>query len=118
MPPSTLVPMAFCAPAPAPVVVASGSTPKPKASDVIMMGRKRSFAPSRVASKSPMPFSRPPLANWTIRMAFFVVSPSVVSSPIWKYTSLARPRKLDAMIPPMTPSGKTSRMAMGIAQLS
>ena len=35
IPPSTPVPMAFCAPAPAPVVRARGRTPKPKASEVI-----------------------------------------------------------------------------------
>ncbi len=118
MPPSTPVPMAFWAPAPAPVATASGSTPKPKASEVMMIGRKRSLAPSRVASISPIPCSTPALANWTIRMAFFVVRPSVASRPIWKYTSLGSPRRLDAMTPPITPRGRTSRTEMGMGQLS
>ena len=41
--------------APAPVLIASGSTPKINASDVMMMGRKRSFAPSIAASARRMP---------------------------------------------------------------
>ena len=83
-PPSTAVPMAFCAPAPAPLANAIGITPNPKASEVMTMGRSLSFAASRVASISPIPSSTRALANWTIRMAFLVVRPRVVKSPIWK----------------------------------
>ena len=58
MPPRTLVPIAFCAPAPAPVASASGRTPKPKASEVMTIGRSRVLAASSVASTRPIPFSR------------------------------------------------------------
>ncbi len=117
-PPSTLVPIAFCAPAPAPVAMASGSTPKPNASEVIRIGRSRSLAASSVASSTRMPSSIRCLANCTMRMAFFVVSPSVVSRPIWKYTSLGRPRMDEAMTPPITPNGRASRTEIGMVQLS
>src|SRR3546814_93589 len=50
IPPSTPVPMAFWLAALAPVAIASGSTPKLKASEVMMIGRKRSRAASMVAS--------------------------------------------------------------------
>ena len=50
----------------------------------LAIGRSRTLAPSRVASVKRMPSSTRARANWTIRMAFLVVSPMVVSSPIWK----------------------------------
>ena len=43
------------APAPAPVAMASGRTPKKKASEVMTIGRNRNLAASRVASISPAP---------------------------------------------------------------
>src|SRR5262249_49187257 len=50
MPPMTPVPTACRAPAPAPIEMASGSTPRMKASDVIRIGRKRRRAASRAAA--------------------------------------------------------------------
>ena len=58
MPPKTLVPMATWAPAPAPVAIARGSTPNPKAIEVMTIGRSRTFAAKRVASTSSIPPSR------------------------------------------------------------
>ena len=84
MPPSTPVPIARCAPEPAPEAMASGSTPRPKASDVMMIGRRRSLTAAIVASISPAPFSRFSLANSTIRIAFLEVRPTVVSIATWK----------------------------------
>ena len=46
MPPMTPVPVEWRAPAPAPVEIASGSTPRMNASEVIRIGRKRSRAAS------------------------------------------------------------------------
>ena len=117
-PPSTPIPMAFCAPAPAPLASASGSTPKPNASDVMRIGRSLSFAASSVAGISSIPSSTRALANCTIRMAFFVVRPSVVNMPIWKYTSLGRPIRPDAITPPIAPRGSANRIEMGTGQLS
>ena len=50
MPPITPVPVEWRAPAPAPVEIANGSTPKMNASDVIRIGRKRSLAASIAAA--------------------------------------------------------------------
>ena len=59
MPPITLVPSEWRLAAPAPVLSARGSTPKISARDVMMIGRKRNFAPSIAASfsasDSPLP---------------------------------------------------------------
>ena len=43
MPAMTAVPMAFWLPEPAPVLMASGKTPRMNASEVMMMGRRRSL---------------------------------------------------------------------------
>ena len=51
-------------------------------------------------------------------MAFLVVSPRTVRSPIWKYTPLGSPRRDVATTPPMTPSGNASTIVMGTIQLS
>src|SRR5690606_7496989 len=93
MPPSTPVPMACCAPERAPVASASGVTPRPKASEVMRIGRRRSRTALMVASISPLPSSRYCLANSTIRLAFFEVRPTVVSMATWKYTSRSMPRR-------------------------
>ena len=63
IPPATAVPMAFIAPAPAPVAMASGRTPKKKASEVMMIGRNRNLAASSVASIRPAPWAIHSLAN-------------------------------------------------------
>ena len=75
IPPVTAVPMAFIAPAPAPVAMASGRTPKKNAIEVIMTGRNLTRTAPRVASISPSPWAIRSFANWIIRMAFFVVRP-------------------------------------------
>ena len=56
MPPMTPVPIECRAPAPAPVEIASGSTPRMNASDVIRIGRKRSRAASIAAADARHPF--------------------------------------------------------------
>ncbi len=47
--------MAFWAPAPAPVAKARGRTPKPKASEVMTIGRSLSFAPFQRRLDQPHP---------------------------------------------------------------
>jgi hypothetical protein len=84
MPPNTPVPMARCAPAPAPVATANGSTPSPNASDVIRIGRNRSCTACSVASMTFLPASTYSLANSTIRIAFLLARPMVVSIATWK----------------------------------
>ena len=84
MPPSTPVPIARCAPEPAPVASASGSTPSPNASEVIRIGRNRSRTALIVASTRSMPRSRFSFANAMIRIAFLLERPTVVSIATWK----------------------------------
>src|SRR3546814_11494211 len=52
MPPTTLRPIAFCPPEPAPLATARGRTPKTKASDVMRIGRKRNRAAVTAASSN------------------------------------------------------------------
>ena len=68
--------------APAPVEIASGSTPKMKARLVITIGRKRMRAASIAASLTRLPSFSARSANSIIRMAFFTARPIVVSRPI------------------------------------
>ena len=84
MPPSTPVPIDRRLAAPAPVAITSGSTPRMKAIEVIMMGRKRSLAASIADSTSERPSWCCWLANSTMRMAFFADSQISVTNPIWK----------------------------------
>ena len=86
MPPITPVPIAAGGRRPAPVAIASGSTPRMKASEVIRIGRKRRCAPpASVASTSVHAAARVrSLANSTIRIAFFAARPMIVSRPTWK----------------------------------
>ncbi|MNL14573.1 hypothetical protein D3C87_1355180 [compost metagenome] len=118
IPPITPVPMARWLPEPAPVAIASGSTPRINANDVIRIGRKRRCTASSVASTSPLPWACRSLANSTIRMAFFAERPIVAIRPTLKYTSLGMPRSVTPSSAPSTPSGTTSSTATGIDQLS
>ena len=84
IPPMTPVPTEWRAPAPAPVEIARGSTPRMNASDVIRIGRKRRRAASIAAADGVSPSWFLSTAYSTIRIAFFAARPSSVTSPIWK----------------------------------
>ena len=118
MPPITPVPMARWLAAPAPLAMASGSTPSVKASEVMMIGRKRRCAAASADCKALLPWACKSLANSMIRMAFLADSPMMVMRPTWKYTSLDMPRPVMASSTPSTPSGTTRMTASGIDQLS
>ena len=83
MPEITAVPICRLAKPPAPDAFQRGSKPKMKAKDVMSTGRNRSFAPSSAPSTSGRPFSNYPLANSTIKIAFFADRPMSITSPIW-----------------------------------
>ena len=68
----------------APVAIASGTTPRMKASEVMTMGRKRSRAASTAASKIESPPACRSGATSTMRMAFLADSPIKVTRPTWK----------------------------------
>ena len=63
IPPATAVPMAFIAPAPAPVAITNGMTPKKKASEVITIGRSLNLDASTVAAIRSAPWAIRSLAN-------------------------------------------------------
>ncbi len=71
MPPMTPVPIACWLLEAAPTAMASGMTPKMKASDVMTMGRKRCCAAITVASVSEVPGFHISLANSMMRIAFW-----------------------------------------------
>jgi len=64
--------------------MASGTTPRMKAMDVIMIGRNRSLAASSAGFDKRHARLMPMLANSTIRIAFLAESPMSVTNPIWK----------------------------------
>jgi len=64
MPPMIVTPTAWRAPAPVPVEVASGSTPKMKASTIMSTARKRSTAPNLPASAIGIPYWHPFLVTF------------------------------------------------------
>ena len=84
-----------------------------KASEVIRIGRKRSRAASTAAAEADRPSSCFSTAYSTIRIAFFAARPSSVTRPIWKYTSLVRPRSQTAASAPKVPNGSASSTESG-----
>ena len=118
MPPATPVPMSCRLADPAPVLNASGITPRMNASDVIRIGRNRKCAASSVASIKPLPCACKSLANSTMRMAFLADKPTMVSRPTLKNTSLGNPRNVAASSAPRMPSGTTRITATGMDQFS
>src|SRR6185436_14952518 len=113
MPPITPVPTERRAAAPAPVEYANGSTPRMKASDVMMIGRKRSRAASSAVADALMPSWCLSDAYSTIRIAFLAARPSSVTRPIWKYTSLVMPRSHTAANAPKVPNGSANNTLNG-----
>ena len=84
IPPITPVPIARWLAEPAPVDIASGSTPRMNASDVIRIGRKRRCAASSTASIVLLPCACRSFANSMISTAFFADKPITVINPTLK----------------------------------
>ena len=84
MPPITPVPTAMRLAAPAPLAITSGTMPRMKASEVMMIGRRRNLAASLTASSGFSPRSSSSIANSTIRMAFLAARPMMVIRPTLK----------------------------------
>ena len=85
MPPITPVPSDCRLAAEAPLAIASGMQPRMKASEVMMIGRRRSRAAPTAASYGDKPsLCRSSTANSKIRMAFFAASAISTVRPIWK----------------------------------
>ena len=84
MPANTPVPSECRLPAPAPLAMTSGETPRMNANEVMRIGRNRSRAASTAASRRLVPRLRISFANSTIRIAFLAASPTTVIRPTWK----------------------------------
>ncbi len=84
MPPATPVPTAMRLAAPAPRATSSGTIPSTKASEVMIMGRRRNFTAAIVASKVLLPSASSSIANSTMRMAFLAARPMMVMRPTLK----------------------------------
>jgi hypothetical protein len=78
MPVTSIMPMLVRAPAPGPRAKTRGRWPITVAAVVIRIGRSRVAAASMTACSLSLPFSWSLLANSTIRMAFFDISPTRV----------------------------------------
>jgi hypothetical protein len=81
MPPITPVPIARRLFAPAPVAMASGTQPKPKASEVMTIARRRDLAAANAASRAGIPSRTCSMATSQMRMAFFADRPTSVTRP-------------------------------------
>jgi multidrug efflux pump len=99
------VPIARRLLAPGPEAIASGTQPRPKASEVMTMARIRARAASSAASSTDIPARTCSIATSQIRMAFFADSPTSVTRPTWKYTSFSSPRTQVSSIAPSTAIG-------------
>ena len=113
MPPMMPVPIEWRAFAPAPTARASGRQPTAKASEVMMIGRRRCSPASRVASMIECPCARNSTAAVTRSTAFFAPRPISTSRPIWKYTSFSSPRTSSSASAPSTPKGMAVITAPG-----
>src|SRR3546814_19252951 len=69
------------------------------------IGRKRNRAAVTAASSNGFPARISAAANPTIRIAFFVDTPIVVTNPTWKTKSLASPVIVAARNAPTAPRG-------------
>ena len=118
IPENTAVPKACRISAPAPVPSTSGTTPRMKASDVIRIGRSRSFAASSTASAAVAPASCRCLANSTIRIAFLAARPIRTTRPICVKMLLSRPASQTPAIAAKRHIGTIRMIASGSAQLS
>jgi hypothetical protein len=118
MPESTATPIALRSSAPAPVAIASGTTPSEKARDVITIGRSRSREASTAASAGGSPSASRWRANSTIRIAFLAARPISTMKPICVSTLLSPPTALTPSSAASTASGVIRMIAMGSAQLS
>src|SRR5437879_5522781 len=93
--------------------MAIGSVPKIAANVVIMIGRKRSSAASRIACSALKPTRRRSSAKSTIMMAFFLTMPTSITMPIIAMTDSSIPNSINVRIAPMPADGRPDVMVSG-----
>ena len=95
-----------------------GSVPKIAANVVIMIGRKRNSAASRMACSALSPTRRRSSAKSTIMMAFFLTMPTSITMPIIAMTDISIPNSIRVRIAPMPADGRPEMMVIGWMKLS
>ncbi|OPX99115.1 MAG: hypothetical protein A4E60_02873 [Syntrophorhabdus sp. PtaB.Bin047] len=87
-----------------------------KASEVMMIGRRRCSPAWMVASMMERPCFLRSAAKATRRTAFFAPRPIRTRRPIWKYTSFSRPRTQLKKRAPRIPKGTAVMTDPGMTQ--
>ena len=104
---------------PAPVESARGTAPNSAASVVIMIGRKRSIAASRIASRGDRPRSRSAsIAKSIIMIAFFLTMPIRSTMPMMPMSDRSWPVRSSASSAPTPAEGRVDRIVTGWMALS
>ena len=99
--------------APAPVPSAIGKVPKMAANVVIMIGRKRSSAASRIAASADSPTRRRSIAKSIIMIAFFFTMPTSITIPIIAMTDKSMLNSISTSSAPMPADGRPEMMVIG-----
>src|SRR5438045_1807366 len=90
-----------------------GGVPKIAAKVVIMIGRKRSSAASRMACSAERPTRRRSSAKSTIMMAFFLTMPTSMTMPIMAITDISMLNSIRVRIAPMPAEGRPEMIVIG-----
>ena len=99
--------------------MASGMAPKSAAKVVIMIGRKRSCAASKIASSGRFaPLLCVSIARSIMMMAFFLTMPISRITPIIAMMLSSLPKSISASSAPTPAEGSVERMVMGCTRLS
>ncbi|MCY1187496.1 hypothetical protein D9M73_284840 [compost metagenome] len=104
---------------PVPKPIISGTAPSIAARVVIMIGRKRASAASRIASYGARPRWRwAARAKSIIRMPFFLTMPISSTMPISAITENSCPQAQSISTAPIPAEGSVDRMVSGCTKLS
>ena len=95
-----------------------GSVPKIAAKVVIMMGRKRSSAASRIAACAKAPTRRRSMAKSIIMIAFFFTIPTSITMPIMAMTERSILNSMSTSSAPTPADGSPEMMVIGWMKLS
>ena len=118
IPPTVPTPIEMLPLAPTPLANISGSIPNIIVSEVMRIGRRRTFAADMAAIVMDIPSSRFCDAYSVRRMAVFASSPMSMSRPICRYMLFSRPNHLAKRKLPARPKGTERMMAIGMNMLS
>jgi hypothetical protein len=95
-----------------------GSVPKIAANVVIMIGRKRRSAASRIAASAESPTRRRSIAKSIIMIAFFLTIPTSITMPIMAMTERSILNSISTSSAPIPAEGRPEIMVIGWMKLS